>query len=79
MRVLVTGGAGYLGSHTVTTLLDAGYAVLVLDSLVFATEAEVRWLDHVEQRLARAAAEQGPATAATPATPVVERDREATR
>ncbi len=31
---------------------------LVLDSLVFATEAEVRWLDHVEQRLARAAAEQ---------------------
>lgn len=28
---------------------------LVLDSLVFAAEAEVRWLDHVEQRLAIAA------------------------
>lgn len=28
--------------------------LLVLDSLVFATEAEVRWLDHVEQRLALA-------------------------
>lgn len=28
---------------------------LVLDSLVFAAEAEVRWLDHVEARLARAA------------------------
>jgi DNA-binding PadR family transcriptional regulator len=27
--------------------------LLVLDSLVFAAEAEVRWLDHVEQRLAR--------------------------
>ncbi len=27
--------------------------LLVLDSLVFAAEAEVRWLDHIEQRLAR--------------------------
>ena len=34
MRVLVTGGAGYLGSHTVLTLLEAGHDVLVLDSLV---------------------------------------------
>lgn len=29
--------------------------LLVLDSLVFAAEAEVRWLDHVEARVARAA------------------------
>ena len=32
--------------------------LLVLDSLVFAAEAEVRWLDHCESRLARAATEQ---------------------
>jgi DNA-binding PadR family transcriptional regulator len=32
--------------------------LLVLDSLVFAAEAEVRWLDHCEARLARAAAER---------------------
>ncbi len=38
---------------------------LVLDSLVFAAEAEVRWLDHCEARLRRAALEK-------PATPVVE-------
>ncbi len=44
--------------------------LLVLDSLVFAAEAEVRWLDHCEARLARAASERGteqptPATSAT--------------
>ena len=32
---------------------------LVLDSLVFAAEAEVRWLDHIEARIARAAHSHG--------------------
>lgn len=34
---------------------------LVLDSLVFAAEAEIRWLDHCEARLRRAAVERGAA------------------
>lgn len=34
MRVLLTGGAGYIGSVTTRHLLDAGYDVVVLDSLV---------------------------------------------
>ena len=29
--VLVTGGAGYIGSHIVLTCLDAGYHVVVID------------------------------------------------
>ena len=33
MTILVTGGAGYIGSHTCVELLGAGYSVIVLDNL----------------------------------------------
>lgn len=33
MRILVTGGAGYIGSHTCIELLQAGYEVVVVDNL----------------------------------------------
>ena len=33
MKVLVTGGAGYIGSHTCVELLQAGYEVVVVDNL----------------------------------------------
>lgn len=33
MHVLVTGGAGYIGSHTIVELLDAGHSVTAVDSL----------------------------------------------
>ena len=35
MKVLVVGGAGYIGSHCVRQLLDAGHKPVVLDNLVF--------------------------------------------
>ncbi|KAK5822169.1 UDP-glucose 4-epimerase [Linnemannia elongata] len=37
--VLVTGGCGYVGSHTVLSLLESGYKVVVLDNLCNTTES----------------------------------------
>ena len=41
MTVLVTGGAGYIGSHTTYALLDRGDAVVVLDNLSTGVRGQV--------------------------------------
>ena len=38
MSILVTGGAGFIGSHTCVELLNAGYEVVVVDNLYNASE-----------------------------------------
>jgi UDP-glucose 4-epimerase len=47
MRVLVTGGAGYIGSHTVVQLLAAGHDVLIVDSFVNAKAAVIDRLEAI--------------------------------
>lgn len=46
MKILVTGGAGYIGSHTCVELLEAGYDVVVVDNLYNASE---KALDRVRE------------------------------
>ena len=46
MSILVTGGAGFIGSHTCVELLNAGYDVVVVDNLYNASK---KALDRVEQ------------------------------
>ena len=42
MKILVTGGAGYIGSHTCIELLNAGHEVVVVDNLSNSKEEAVR-------------------------------------
>ena len=34
MRILVTGGAGFIGTHTCLSLLERGHEIIVLDSFI---------------------------------------------
>lgn len=55
MRVLVTGGAGYIGSHTVKALLNAGHEVVVFDDLSTGHAEAVRDVPLVRGDVTRAA------------------------
>ena len=47
MTILVTGGAGYIGSHTVVELQSAGYDVVVVDNLVNASEKVIGRVENI--------------------------------
>ena len=47
MNVLVTGGAGYIGSHTCVELLENGYGVVVIDNLVNASPESLKRVEKI--------------------------------
>ena len=47
MKILVTGGAGYIGSHTVVELQQAGYEVVVLDNLSNSSEKSLKRVEAI--------------------------------
>lgn len=53
MKILVTGGAGYIGSHTCVELLAAGYDVVVADNLVNASEEALRRVEEISGKTVR--------------------------
>ena len=47
MNILVTGGAGYIGSHTCLELLQAGYEIVVVDNLCNSSEESLRRVEEL--------------------------------
>ena len=47
MSVLVTGGAGYIGSHTCVALLEAGYEVVVVDNMSNSSEKAIERVEQI--------------------------------
>lgn len=47
MKILVTGGAGYIGSHTCVELLEAGYDVVVVDNLYNSSQKSIERIKEI--------------------------------
>ncbi len=54
MRILVTGGAGFIGSHLIDRLLEARHEVICLDNFFTGRKCNLRrWLNHADFELIR--------------------------
>ena len=51
MNILVTGGCGYIGSHTVVALLSAGYDVVVVDNLINSSAESLNRIHEITGRI----------------------------
>ncbi|MFM8008584.1 MAG: NAD-dependent epimerase/dehydratase family protein, partial [Dolichospermum sp.] len=54
MRILVTGGAGFIGSHLIDRLMNDGHEVICLDNFYTGKKHNLlQWLDHPNFELIR--------------------------
>ncbi len=47
MKILVTGGAGYIGTHTIVLLIEAGYEVVIFDNFCNASREAVKRVEKI--------------------------------
>ena len=50
MKVLVTGGCGYIGSHTCCSLLDLGYEVVIIDNLSNSKKEVIGYIEQITNK-----------------------------
>ena len=50
MSILVTGGAGYIGTHTLTELLNGGYEVVVMDNFSNSSSKAIRAVEELPEK-----------------------------
>jgi UDP-glucose 4-epimerase len=50
MKVLVTGGAGYIGSHTAILLIEAGYEIIIFDNFSNASKESIKRVEKIVGR-----------------------------
>ena len=51
MKILVTGGAGYIGSHTCVELINAGYELIVLDNFSNSTSESLQKVEQITGKI----------------------------
>lgn len=50
MKVLVTGGTGYIGSHTCIKLLEKGYEVVIIDNLINSKHSVINRIEEITNK-----------------------------
>jgi dTDP-glucose 4,6-dehydratase len=54
MKILVTGGRGFIGSHFVEAALDRGYSIVDIDKMTYAAHEQLPWDNHKNYTLIKA-------------------------
>lgn len=50
MKILITGGTGYIGSHTILMLLNEGYDIIVIDNFSNSSPKVIERIEFLSQK-----------------------------